>query len=64
MCQPVNEARFNLNDNYDKSTYLTRNKRHKSIVPFEAYDKREADLIRKGGDTQVNLGGKTEVFYN
>lgn len=59
MCPPVNDGRFEQHKNFDKSTYLANNPRLKAIVPFETYDKREGDLIRKGGDTAVNLGGKS-----
>jgi hypothetical protein len=31
-----NDQRFGLFDNYDKSTYLTKNKRTKSNVKFQA----------------------------
>ena len=38
--------------------------RPKSLVPFEGFDSRKADLIDKGGDEGADLGGKASVFYN
>jgi len=35
MAQDVNENRFTLPDNYDRSSYLTTTSRIKALVPFE-----------------------------
>ena len=64
MGESVHEARFDLSDKFDKSTYLSKFLRPKSLVPFEGFKAREEDLIAKGGDRQVDLGGKSMVFYN
>lgn len=64
MGSQVNDKRFCLSDRYDKSTYLTKVSRPKAIVHFEKESKRPEDLIAKGGDLQVRLDGKSQVFYD
>ena len=59
----ANPGRFELSDFYDRSTYLTNVPRHKSILPFEKLRGRD-DLIAKGGDAGVSLGGKSSLFYD
>lgn len=60
----ANPAIFDKNDFYDKSTYLTNVPRHKAILPFEKTTGRLSDLIDKGGDSGIDLGGKSCVFYD
>mmetsp|Transcript_25793 Transcript_25793/g.34483 ORF Transcript_25793/g.34483 Transcript_25793/m.34483 type:complete len:96 (+) Transcript_25793:1129-1416(+) len=45
MGKSINEQRFNLNDRFDKSTYLTKVKRASALINFEKPSKRIADLI-------------------
>ena len=40
MGENVHEARFDLSDKYDQSTYLSKVKRPKSLVPFEGFSSR------------------------
>ena len=60
----ANERRFELDDTFDKSQYLSTVNRLKQIIPFKTLKGREQDLIAKAGDRQVSLGGKSAVFYN
>jgi len=64
MGEPVNDERFNLSDKFDKSTYLSKMMRARSVIPFQKSGRREETLIAKGGDTLIRLGGKPEVFYD
>ena len=64
MGTSLNEKRFALNDHYDKSSYLTKTKRPKAFVDFSRVVEREKDLIQKGGDTRIELGGKSQKFYD
>ena len=59
----ANPGRFELSDFFDRSTYLTNVPRHKSILPFQKGPGRD-DLIAKGGDGGIDLGGKSSVFYD
>jgi len=43
---------------------LTKTSRPKGCVQFAKASKREKDLIAKGGDTGIDLGGKSEIFHN
>jgi hypothetical protein len=51
ICQNIpNDERFNMNENYDRSTYLTKVRRIQGLE-FESYSKRKGDeLVRQGGD--------------
>ena len=61
----ANERRFELDDTYDRSQYLSKVQRNKFVLPFHSTKGREGDqLIEKGGDKQRSLGGKSSVFYN
>ena len=60
----ANPGRFDLSDFYDKSTYLTKVPRHRSILPFGKEVSRTKDLIDKGGDDRISLGGKSSIFYD
>ena len=60
----ANERRFELDDTYDKSQYLSTVNRLKQIVPFKTVTSRDQNLIVKGGDKNKALGGKSNVFYN
>ena len=50
MCQPVNEQRFANHDFFDKSTYLSKVRRPRSIIPFQGFVGRDENLVAKGGD--------------
>mmetsp|Transcript_23037 Transcript_23037/g.30629 ORF Transcript_23037/g.30629 Transcript_23037/m.30629 type:complete len:133 (+) Transcript_23037:1295-1693(+) len=60
----TNEHRFALNDRYDKSTYLTNVVRPKAIIDFGKPSQRIPDLINKGGDVRIDLGGKSCNFIS
>ena len=64
MGPSVNENRFGLTDFYDKSTYLSKVRRPRNVIPFERYDKRQKSLIAKGGDNGIDLQGKSDAFYD
>lgn len=64
MAEPCNENRFTLPEKYDKSTYLTKVRRATSVVPFERHDGRDSKLIDKGGNSGIDLDGKTDMYYN
>ena len=65
MKDGANERRFELDDTYDKSQYLSNVMRHKHLMPFRTVKGRENDnLIAKGGDFTRSLGGKSSIFYN
>ena len=64
MGPSVNEKRFGLTDFYDKSTYLSKVRRPRNVIPFERYDKRQKSLIAKGGDNGIDLQGKSDAFYD
>ena len=49
----MHEGRFGLSDLFDKSTYLTRSPRARSIIPFEGRCDRDTDLMAKGGDISI-----------
>ena len=59
-----NENRFNLLDTYDKSSYLSKTKRSKMNLNFHGYPNRDEDLVRKGGDSGIDLGNKVGFLYN
>ena len=60
----MNDKRFDLTDYYDKSTYLSKIRRPRGIVPFERYDKRQKSLIARGGDCNHDLSFKSDAFYD
>ena len=60
----MNDKRFGLTDFYDKSTYLSKVRRPRGVIPFQHYDKRQKSLIAKGGDNGVDLQGKSDAFYD
>ena len=64
MGKSLNDHRFNLNDRYDKSTYLTKVPRPKAIIDFSKPSKRSSDLMLQGGDERVDLGGKSCNFID
>ena len=59
MGTTINEHRFTLNDRFDKSTYLTNVPRPKAIINFSKPTNRLPDLMAKGGDSRIDLGGKS-----
>ena len=59
MGSKINEHRFTLNDRFDKSTYLTNVPRPKAILNFSKPTERIPNLIAKGGDSRIDLGGKS-----
>ncbi len=64
MGSQMNDGRFNLNDFYDKSSYLSKVPRPKQIIDFSTVTERDKDLIDKGGDAGVKIGGKCSKFYD
>ena len=46
-----NPARFDMSENYDKSTYLTKVRRIQGR-DFESYSKRNQEIIKQGGNDQ------------
>ena len=64
MGHSANDSRFAKSDFFDKSTYLSTNSRPRHVQPFQNFSERHSDLIRKGGDVGVDLGGKSDVFYD
>ena len=64
MGSKINENRFALDDNYDKSTYLTKVPRPKAAVDFDKPSKRNPILIDKGGDNRIDLGGKSSAMVD
>jgi hypothetical protein len=60
-----NEKRFEMEDNYDKSTYLTKNPRTKLNMSFTVQTERDQDkLIEKAGNFLQDLRSTTDTFYN
>lgn len=57
-------SRFDLFDNYDKSTYLTKVKRTKCNIKFQDQGKRDENIFRKGGDQLLDLKGRTDMDYD
>lgn len=64
MGSSINENRFSLEDNYDKSTYLTKAPRVKHVIDFGLPSSRLANIIDKGGDNRIDLGGKSSVMID
>ena len=68
MGHSVHESRFDLPDKYDKSTYLTKSPRARSIIPFERDNNRDACLMAKGGNSGITLSTLEESgkvpYYN
>ena len=64
MGEKVHEARFSLSPRFYNSQCLTKVARPKSLVPFEGFDSRKGDLIAKGGDSKIELGGKSCNYYD
>ena len=60
----ANPGRFDKNDFYDKSTYLSTMPRQKQILPFNRITGRNSELIDKAGNQLVELNGKSAVFYD
>ena len=58
----MNENRFALDQQFDHSTYLTKVPRPKNIIDFSKPSPRQSDLIDKGGDNRIDLGGKSHVM--
>jgi hypothetical protein len=61
------KERFNMNENYDRSTYLTKVRRIQGR-DFDSYSKRKSEnLIRQGGDCDnydiIKPGTKTQEYY-
>ena len=59
---PVHENRFTMHDKFDKSTFLTVNKRATSVIPFERVNGRDPKLIEKGGDSLTVLKGRSDAY--
>ena len=68
MGHTVHENRFDLPDKYDKSTYLAKSPRVRSIIPFERDNKRDANLMAKGGNSLITKSSLDEngkvPYYN
>ena len=64
MGHEANDSRFAKSDFYDKSAFLSTNVRPKQVVNFSRFSERQPDLIQKGGDAGIELGGKSEIFYD
>ena len=62
--QGPNDNRFSLLDTYDKSTYLSKVKRTKMNLSFAEQPKRDSELIKKGGNSNFDLKGKSFLFYD
>jgi len=51
-------------DNYDKSTWLTKNQRVTHCLPFGKQTDRHQDIFLKGGDPTVDLKGRTPFEHD
>lgn len=52
-----------MDDDYDKSTYLTKNPRPRLNVSFRGQIDRNDKLIEKGGDHLKDLSSTNDKFY-
>ena len=63
---PPNDERFYLNDNFDRSTLLSKVRRVKGRE-FDSYSNRRPELIAQGGNPEhtdvVQKGARPEEFY-
>jgi len=63
---PPNDERFYLNDNFDRSTLLSKVRRVKGRE-FDSYSNRRPELIIQGGDPEhtdvCTKGARPEEFY-
>ena len=57
------DARFNMSETYDRSTYLTKVRRVQGRE-FGSYAQRTDKLLRQGGDEGWVLAGRTGQFYD
>ncbi len=62
-----NDYRFDMNEDYDKSTYLTKVRRIQGRE-FDSYSKRRSDVtLKQAGDiTKTDIlrkGARSEEFY-
>ena len=57
------DARFNMSETYDRSTYLTKVRRIQGRE-FGSYAQRTDKLLRQGGDEGWALAGRTGQFYD
>jgi len=64
MGEPVNEQRFNLPEGFTDSKFLTTNPQPKSVIPFQGFKARDANLIAKGGNSQVVLKDRSDKIYD
>ena len=63
---PPNDERFFLNDNFDRSTLLSKVRRVKGRE-FDSYSNRRPELIAQGGNEEqtdvVTKGARPEDYY-
>ena len=63
---PPNDERFYLNDNFDRSTLLSKVRRVKGME-FDSYSNRRPELIAQGGSEEntdvITKGARPDDYY-
>ena len=58
------EQRFNLDDSFDRSMYLTLNPNRMHSLEFKRQTHRRQDSILKAGNVTIDLKGRTENYHD
>lgn len=58
------DNRFNRDDTFDKSNFLSRNVNTSMTLKFDRQVKRRADQIIKGGDVTIDIKGRSHNVYD